>query len=181
MNYDAHQLLNRINFLWKNPVLAVKSLNGGDNYLSNCHGTVAHVLGVEKTFKKMVKKSEDFLSVEGRPAYADRDLMKTFLETNCKSVKENSRFGDIVALWSRVHRQTPDMPKMKAIEIDQMPAVKTIEHTAILIDYKLERIFHEQETGRPFEFSTIDEYISQWFPHSRKRGVDLFVDFYRVK
>jgi hypothetical protein len=171
------EIHGKIKYLLENPILATKSLNGLDNYFSNCHGTTAYVLGAEKTFREMAQKPQYFLYAEGRPAYADRDLMKAFLDEHTRPVEENHEFGDIVSFWSKIRRGEG----LSATELLESKPVKTIEHTAILIDPKNELVFHQEETGREFNISTIDKYVAKWFPSFRKRDVNLFVDFYRMK
>lgn len=167
----------KIKYLLENPIVATKSLNGLDNYFSNCHGTTVYVLGAERTFKEMAKKPEDFLYAEGRPAYADRDLMKAFLEGDTTRIEENYAFGDIVSLWANIRRGEG----LSGRELLESKPVKTIEHTAILIDPKNELVFHQEETGREFNISTVDSYIAKWFPSFRKRNVNIFIDFHRLK
>lgn len=185
MANNIEEISSRINFLKKNPSLAVKALNKSKNYFSNCHGTVAYILAIEEGLKRESSDNNDFLYIEGRPPCVGRDLIKIFIEKECELIKENYMFGDIVSIWSKVHRITSDMPQPKTradmLKILDLPPVKTIEHSAILIDPEDEKIFHQQETGKKFEYNTLDKYISKWFPYSRGRGFNLFVDFYRLK
>lgn len=185
MALDYKIVSKRINFLRNNPRKAKQKLGEGGKYSPNCHGTIPYLLGVEEFFKKKSKNHQDWIYIEGIPACAGRDLMKAFLEEECEQVKGDYRFGDIVSLWCPIHRITSDMVQPKTrkemLKVLELPPVKTIEHTALLVNPENERIFHQIDTGKPFEFNTINKYISEEFQEFQKRGTNLFVDFYRLK
>lgn len=178
---DKDEISNRIQFLLRNQILAVRGLNGLDNYFSNCHGTAAYVLGVQERFRKWVRNPGEFLETKGRPSYVDRDLMNDFIENECVQLDQNYKFGDLAILWSPIHRATRDNPGISSAQALELPPVKTIEHTSVLVNPKTELAFHQRETGREFEFARINTYIAELFPNFRKRGKNLFVEFYRVK
>jgi len=184
MVLDYETISRRMDFLRRNQKLAKKRFGKNKAYCSNCHGTVAYLYSAEEFFKSRAQENNNLIYIEGRPGCAGRDLMKDFLESKCNLVAKNHQFGDIVSIWAWIYRTPPNMPQPRTREeVEQelnLPPLKTIQHTAVLVEPKKMRVFHQQDSGEKFEIESLKKYMRKWF-HRETEGGNLFIDVYRLK
>ena len=120
---------DRINYLLANPRLATEKFQQDKGFgFSNCHGTVLYCLG---------------LKIKDRPLFLSRSEMEKILIENGRtssgeSNDESYEKSNIVTFWIS----------------------STLIHSALFLgQYKnWELIFHQRDTGEPFEISRIDKY-----------------------
>ncbi|MFA5993298.1 MAG: hypothetical protein WC796_06335 [Candidatus Pacearchaeota archaeon] len=169
------EISKRIRFLLANKNLGTQILlkEGGYTYRPNCHGTTIYVLGCKpplktKTYSRVLPQVE---SLRG-PGYLDNSVMEFFLENVCTEVStpEISPFPRIVSFWSDVRGN---------IELQH-----TLVYEGRYNGQGSELVFHQPDTGRVFEVSSLEKAFSSYERMLEREQPDfirLVKRFHRLK
>jgi hypothetical protein len=130
----------------------------------NCHGTSLFILGKRVSGNEKSEKGHiRHITLPNMPAYVEPYVMEEFLEQRC-NILPAPRIGSIATFWSHYHDA----------------GIKYIlEHSGILINEETSTLFHQENIGKPFMFSTVD-YCQNDLPFIED-GQVLQPRFYELK